>query len=260
MQPFQLHFSKHGNGPKSILFFHGFGQELSAFSSYIEALKSDYRLYLIDLPHHGSSPPLDQEMTKIRWAEILENFLETESIDQFSIVSFSLGGRYAISSLFNFRDRIEYCFLIAPDAIYPSIWYKMATNPIGNVLFKFAMTNDLILNGVLWFSEKTRLAPKSLIRFANKQIPTRDKRLQLYATWTNVKNLKYKISLITEEFNTTPVIIHVILGEEDIVIPPVKIKGQLRDCRKIHCHIIPSRHGKMIEKSLPLVSRLLKGG
>ncbi|HEY5824200.1 MAG TPA: hypothetical protein VIT44_07545, partial [Cyclobacteriaceae bacterium] len=50
-----LHYIKSGSGPKSLLLFHGFGQDHRSFDDLTIVLAGEYTLYSFDLFFHGES-------------------------------------------------------------------------------------------------------------------------------------------------------------------------------------------------------------
>src|SRR5258708_7224352 len=126
----KLFYYKYGVGQKAILLFHGFGQDHTAFNSWIEVLKGDYMVYSFDLFFHGDSVWTSSDpVEKADWKEIIELFLRKEKIVEFELSDCSMGGKFVLSPLESFPDRIKKIALIAPDGIKVNFWYRLATYP-----------------------------------------------------------------------------------------------------------------------------------
>src|SRR5690242_2244194 len=55
-----INYEKHGAGPRSLIFVHGFGASLETWRDLVPYLSSTYTLYLLDLKGFGlSSKPND---------------------------------------------------------------------------------------------------------------------------------------------------------------------------------------------------------
>ena len=129
-----LHYQKIGNGKKILLSFHGMGQDFLCFQKFAQTFENQYTTYLFDLPYHGKSGGIDgnnyvenEVITKEIWKEYLEKFLQESQIQTFSIIAFSMGGRFALATVEAFAERIEELILLAPDGITEDPKYVLAT-------------------------------------------------------------------------------------------------------------------------------------
>src|SRR5687768_2686373 len=132
-----LHYVKAGNGKHPLLVFHGFGQDHTLYVPLLKSLSKKYTLYIIDLFFHGKSEWNEGEkpLQKSTWKSIVETLLQEQHIDAFSILAYSLGGKFALATIEAFPGRVREAFLLAPDGIKTSFWYSLATYP--PVLRKF---------------------------------------------------------------------------------------------------------------------------
>lgn len=94
-QGVRIHYEVEGNGPGLVL-LHGLGSDLESWrdSGYVERLKKDYQLILIDARGHGlSDKPHDPEAYKLR---ILVNdvvgTLDDLGVDKAHFMGYSMGG------------------------------------------------------------------------------------------------------------------------------------------------------------------------
>lgn len=108
MKPF-LHYSKNGNRP--LLMFHGYGQDASVFK-HIEG-------YSIELFFHGNSiwNKGEEPLEKSEWKDIIDEFLNKNNITTFSVLGFSMGGKFALATLEAFPGRVKEIILLAPDGV-----------------------------------------------------------------------------------------------------------------------------------------------
>ena len=258
MSQTSLHYITHGSGSRHLICFHGFGQDHSAFSSYAENIKG-YKIYFFDLYYHGKSDRADRTLTAKEWLEDFKDFLATEQIEQFSLLSFSLGGRFILALLTQLHERIEHIILLAPDGIIQPLWYRIATHPLGNWLFKKLMSNDRLFDNTLNFLEKTHLASNTLVRFARNELPTAERRKQVYQTWTYFKPLQQQLSDLRPIFQQLRGEAHVILGSKDAILKVEEMRHILDSLPNLKIHVVDAKHHQMIKSSKSLVSSLLKG-
>ena len=253
-----LHYETHGSGSKHLICFHGFGQDSRAFSSYAENI-SDYAIYFFDLYYHGKSQRTDRTLATEEWLENFKDFLKKEQIEQFSLLSFSLGGRFILALLPQLHEQIAHMILLAPDGIIQPFWYRIAIHPLSNWLFKSLMSTDQLFDRTLNFLEKTHLASNTLVRFARNELPTAARRKQVYQTWTYFKPLQQRLSGLRPIFQQFQGEAHVILGSKDAILKVEEMKHILERLPNLKIHVVDAKHHQMIKTSKSLVSSLLKG-
>ncbi len=132
-QDSKLHYEKSGTGSQVLLAFHGFGQDKSYFDELIKIWSDTYTIYTFDIYFHGESfwpNGKERPLTKADWQAIIKAFVIQEDITRFSLVGFSMGGKFVLATLENFADHVNEVTLIAPDGIKTSFWYSLATYPL----------------------------------------------------------------------------------------------------------------------------------
>src|SRR5580698_7754551 len=97
-----LHYYKFGNGPKIMLCFHGYGMHGKQFKLLESDLGSKYTFYGFDLFFHKETKLKDQSLPVIKkgiskkeLANFIEDFCQHQSIERFSVISYSMGTHYA---------------------------------------------------------------------------------------------------------------------------------------------------------------------
>lgn len=255
---YHLHFRKSGNGSHAVLFFHGFGQDHEAFSAYVDLMPTRFTFYFIDLPYHGASEWPTEKVSSIRWIETLTQFLKSENIERFSLVGYSLGGRFVIATLTHLHHRVNRIVLIAPDGIYKSIWYRVATSKLFNPLFHYLMNKESSFDRFLNAMEKLNVVSPSLIKFSKKELNHPENKRRVYHAWTSLKPLQVPVRLWLSQAKKLNYPVTLILGSKDTIIQftPIQSKIGQPDC--IQFHEIPFKHHHMIEAAKPLIISLLE--
>lgn len=255
-----LYYTKHGSGQDSLILFHGFGQNNEVFNDWLEHLEKGFTTYSFDIYYHGKSTRKDEVLFINEWKENFQSFLELEKIHDFSIGSFSLGGRFAIATTLCFPTRIRQLLLVAPDGIFRSFWFNIATSKIGNPLFKFLMLHPSRFNQLLSLVENLGLATSQMIRFAQKELAIKDNRKRVYRTWTYFKGLQPDLREFTDTVNKHEIKINLILGSKDQIIPGEAVQSKLRRIVTLNTIILEVKHHHLIDASKTLIPSLLKGG
>jgi len=246
----KLHYTKSGTGTKSLLLFHGFGQKHTVFDDLMETLSNQYTLYSFDLFFHGESFWGDEEkpMEKEYWKELLNHFLSEHSIDKFSVLGFSMGGKFALAGLEAFPDRTEEIFLLAPDGIKTSFWYSLATYPqVFRQLFKSMIGHHQRFLAVSRIALQLRLIDKGVLRFVELQMNTEEKRKRVYYSWVVFRHLQFDLDKIADILNSNHIPLTLIIGKYDKIITAKNMKPFLDKLRIKRFEIIEAGHNDLIK-------------
>ncbi|GAB3821759.1 alpha/beta fold hydrolase [Pontibacter rugosus] len=245
----KLHYRVIGHGARVLLAFHGYGQSSTYYLPMEQALGSDYTIYAFDLFFHGRSQLAKQNMplTKQFLVEFIEHFLEKQQIEKFSLMGFSMGGKFALTLVEHMPQRIDQLFLIAPDGIKTSFWYNIATYPGWlQQLFKRTVLKPEPFFKLLQVLNKYNLIHKSMIRFAHFQMDSTEKRLRVYHSWIGFRDLNFDIRKIVALLNKYKVPVSMFLGEFDEIISPRRVavfvdaldQGELVMLKTGHSHLL----------------------
>lgn len=251
-----LHYVKAGNGKKPLLVFHGFGQDHTLYVPLLRSLSPKYTLYIIDLFFHGKSEWKEGEtpLTKAAWKNIIGTLLHEQQIPAFSILAYSLGGKFALATLEAFPKQVKETFLLAPDGIKTSFWYSLATYPgIFRGLFKSMIYRH---DRFLWIANKlneSSLVDKGLIRFADYQMNSEAKRKRVYYSWVVFRYLTFDMKKIGRLINDNNIRLTMIVGKYDRVIRPENMKQLLKHVKDYRLEVLESGHTGLIQESLYLL-------
>lgn len=248
-----LHYAIAGNGEKRLLVFHGFGQDMEVFEFFSRSLAKQYTFYVFDLYFHGKSTWAHGEKTlsKEEWKQTVYLFLQENNIARFSLAGFSLGGKFALATLEAFPDRTDSIFLIAPDGIKTSFWYSLATYPVMlRKLFRSMIFHPERFLALARFLNKSGLADNGLIRFAEYQMNSEQKRKRVYYSWVVFRHLNFNLNTLAHLINTHTIRVTIIAGKYDKVITPKNMKRLLRKIKNYRFEILESGHNGLINQSL----------
>lgn len=247
-----LGYQKAGKGSESILLFHGFGQDNTIFNSLINELGDRFTLYSFDLFFHGQSKWLLDEtpLSKIFWKELLGQFLIKNNIEKFSLIGFSLGGKFALACLEGYPARINSIILIAPDGIKTNFWYSLATYPLAlRSLFKSMIIKPGRFLSFVKLARLLKLADAGIIRFAKSQMDTEEKRKRVYYSWIVFRMLKFDMNDLAAIINTHKIQLTVIIGKFDKIITVKNVNRLLLLTRNHDLKVLEAGHNNLIEES-----------
>ncbi|MCX2739590.1 alpha/beta fold hydrolase [Pontibacter anaerobius] len=245
----KLHYRVIGHGRRVMLAFHGYGQSSSYYQPMEKALGGDYTIYAFDLFFHGHSNLHKHNMplTKEFLSDFIERFLEKQGIKEFSLMGFSMGGKFALTLVECMPQSILELFLIAPDGIKTSFWYNIATYPGWlQQLFKRTVLKPEFFFKFLRMLHRYNLVHKSLLRFAHYQMDSTPKRLRVYRSWIGFRDLNFDIRKIVQLLNKYEVPVTMFLGEFDEIISPRRVavfvdaldNGELVILKAGHSHLL----------------------
>ncbi|WP_338874113.1 alpha/beta hydrolase [Spirosoma sp. SC4-14] len=245
----RIAFRRFGNGPSILLVFHGFGQTGEVFSTLDQPLGQHYTVLAIDLFFHGSSHYKGTSLlTKHDWQKLLEAFCKSENIDRFSLMGFSLGGRFALAASEQFADRLDALILIAPDGITRSFWYEVATGTAaGRWLFRFFLDHLSMLNALGHTLTRLGLLNRTVMRFAEISLGTADQRARVYQSWTQFRLIRPDLNQISQQLNRHAVTIEFFTGVFDRIVPAYFILPLTRLIYHYKITTLRTGHNRLIE-------------
>lgn len=246
-----MHYRVIGKGKRVLLAFHGYGQSSGYYLPMEKALGDDYTIYAFDLFFHGRSQlhKHDMPLTKELLASFINHFLEKKGIARFSLMCFSMGGKFALTLVEYMPQRIEELFLIAPDGIKTSFWYNIATYPGWlQQLFKRTVLKPEPFFKMLQVLNKYNLVHKSLIRFAHFQMDSTPKRLRIYRSWIGFRDLNFDIRKIVKLLNKYKVPGTMFLGEYDEIISPKRVAVFIDALDQGELVILKAGHSNLLQE------------
>jgi len=253
----QLSYTKTGAGSAVLVLFHGFGQNRNAFHQWEEALKDSHTLYSFDLFFHGASHWNSRSpVEKDDWKEIMLLFLEKENIKKFGVVGFSLGGKFAMITVEAFPSKVTELTLLAPDGIKTSFWYSLATYPVAvRALFKSMILHPNRLYRLTKLLRRLKIVDQGLLRFAESQMDTEEKRRRVYFAWVYFRHLKPDLNQLVSLLNQHATSCRLLIGKYDKVIQAENMKTFVGKIRKIQFDVIDAGHNDLIPKSAIYLSK-----
>ena len=245
----QVSYRKYGAGAEIMLAFHGFGQTNQAFAAIETCCGEQFTIFALDLFFHGNSHYAGKSLlTKTAWNRLLDAFLQTHNIDRFSLIGFSLGGRFALASVEHVADQLNRFVLIAPDGITRNGWYRLATgSPLGRALFRYVLKH---LSVVYWLGlvlVQVGVLNRALLRFAELSLSTPERRTLAYQSWTQFRLIRPDLDVIAHLLNHSSVRVQLFTGAADRIVPGTYILPLTKRLRQYKLTVLPTRHTRLID-------------
>ncbi|MFT2008379.1 alpha/beta fold hydrolase [Pontibacter sp. 13R65] len=258
----RLHYRVLGRGSKVMLAFHGYGQTSAYFLPMEQALGEEYTIFAFDLFFHGKSSlqknlvPLSKEHLR----DLMLQLLAQEGVQSFSLMGYSMGGKFALALVEQMPERVKDLHLIAPDGIQTNFWYNMATYPGWmQQLFKRTVLKPTPFFRFLKLMHRLKLVGKGLLRFARHQMDTRQRRLRVYRSWIGFKHLQFDIQDIISNINRHHLPVTVYLGQFDKVIAPKRFETFVEALDQGRLEMLQTGHTHLLQEVAKLLQQRRQG-
>lgn len=237
-----------GNGAKSLIAFHGFGQDGNVFISMAQTQFS-YTVYSFDLPFHGTTEIRNENahLSVEEIQEMMRILLVKTGIEHFSIIAFSIGAKFAFPIIEVFATKIENIWLLAPDGIKISFWYSFATkNKITRSIFQYLMNSPQILIHTHKLLKSMKLIDPNMEKLVLNSINTSQNRARIYNTWNYLKNLNWNGDPLSKVLERNSLQMNIVLGESDTIISKRKIERVIENVKNIKLILLQCGHFNLI--------------
>lgn len=219
-----LHYRKIGDGPKSVIAFHGFTRDSEDYEQFGSFSSKEYTIYAIDLFYHGKTKFASKKwksFSKGQLKEILSGLLNHLKLDRFQVMGYSMGGRVALFMIEQFAERIDHLYLLAPDGLKTNFWNWLVTNTrTGKGIYGIAISNPGIVYSISNTGQKLNLLPSSINKFLDINFNTKGMRLRVYRVWQLYKEINASQAVLAEEINKYNISTDIVVGHKDPVVSP----------------------------------------
>ena len=215
-------YTYHAGGDVFLFLFHGFGQTADVFQSFIPQVQATYSIIAFDLFSTLQDKTLNRKRDYIsfeQWNMIIEKLCSIYSIQTFSVVSFSMGTRFAVSMLGEQAERIQRMVLIAPDGFGNTPWFRIATASwFTRKIFKRVMHYPAGIKCFAGMFHRMGLLNQITYRFIERNLETTSLTEKIYATWVYVRKLGLTQDVFVSNIKKSDIKILFILGRGDQLV------------------------------------------
>ena len=210
-----------GSGQNTLVCFHGHGRQVEDF---LFLAKKDRKLLLIVLPHHGKSrfpvERIENQPLKIEeFNSIFTKILEKEAINHFHFIGFSQGGRFVLSLLPLYKDRLKSVHVISPDGMDPMSFYNRTSRlRLARLLFQKWERSPKSFIRIAKFAFKLGLVRPKVFAFIELFAGNQEQFQRASRTWRGFRNIKPDFNAISSSLNANKIYFKVIMGKYDQVI------------------------------------------
>ena len=102
-----LHYQSIGKSNQTLVFLHGYLENLKIWFDLSDEISKNYQVVLIDLPGHGKSENLSETNTMEMMADKVIEVLDFLKIKNFSLCGHSMGGYVTLALAEKYAERID---------------------------------------------------------------------------------------------------------------------------------------------------------
>lgn len=227
----KVHYRCFGDGQKTVVCFHGYGEDAGVFS-FMERYSHDYKFLVFDMPFHGLTEW--NEGNDFRTEDLVainKMMLEKEEVGcKIRLLGFSMGGRIALGLYQEIPEQVSAVILLAPDGLKVNFWYWLSTQTFaGNKLFALTMKHPEWFFGFIKVANGIGAVNTSIYKFIHYYIGDKNVRDLLYKRWTSMRHITPAVGKIKGLIRKYKTIAKLVYGKHDRIILPVRgekfIKG-----------------------------------
>ena len=116
---YDIAYTDDGKSENTIIFIHGLGSYLQAWTKNVESLKSNYRCISIDLPGYGKSSKQPHSGQMTFYAGIIKELCKELKIEKVYLAGHSMGGQISITTCLLYPDLVKGLILVDPAGFEP---------------------------------------------------------------------------------------------------------------------------------------------
>lgn len=241
-------YTYYQGGDPFLFLFHGFGQTPDIFTSVIPEMRASYSIIAFDLFKSLHNEPTAQDFISAdQWNAIIEQLCKRYSIQALSVISFSMGTRFATSMLMQHAARIQRMVLIAPDGFGNTYWFRMATATyVTRKIFKAVMKYPVWIKRFAHMLYHIGLLNQITYRFVERNLETKSVTEKIYSTWVYVRKLGIIKHYFVSTMNEYGIKVLFVLGKYDQLVAAAAIKEM---AISVHAQVIEleSAHHKLVQ-------------
>lgn len=253
-----LHYYRFGSGKKAMLCFHGYGMHGKQFRVLTEKLGDEYTFYGFDLFFHketklndNSVEHLKKGISKAEFCALINAFCTHESIDRFSIISYSLGTHYATVLAEQEASRIDKLIMMAPAFLRVFLPLRIASkNAVANYIFQKVFLSENIVKRMLKVCRKVGVFDDKGHQILLSEMGTLDLRFAFYANVTYLRHMEPNHTHLAKTLNEHQVDCYFIFGKRDPMFPSHLADRLIRSLTSVKKLVIDEDHD-MVNANLP---------
>lgn len=220
---------------------------------------SDSKVISVNLFFHGNSELIEDDLHHDNLKEVLEEVIQIEGVDRFTLIGYSLGGKFALNMINYFPEKVDRIVLIASEGIKANNFYNFSSRIIlMRKLYKSAIKHP---NWVFNFAKvltKLGVMSQSYRKFIDIQMGEEKNREMAYNTWAKFRYIFPNQGRLKRNLEQHNIDLVIMIGEKDKIIKPDIGKYFIRKMGRGEFRLIPVSHDIFRPDYLEIIKAELK--
>jgi pimeloyl-ACP methyl ester carboxylesterase len=247
-----------GEGETIFVCFHGHGLNMHTYE-FIPDIIPNSKVVSFNLFFHGNSELKEDNLHHENLHEIVSQILTEEGIEKFSVIGYSLGGKFALNMVNYFPMSIERVILIAPEGIKLNNFYNFSSRIwLARRAYKNAISNPAWFFSLARFLKKIKVFSPSMIKFIEIQMGEEKDRQMAYNTWAKFRYVFPNQGRLKRNLEVNNIDLVIMIGEKDRIIKPEMGSYFIRKMGRGEFRMLPITHDVFKSEYLEIIKREVK--
>jgi len=215
-----FHYLVFGDGPETLLAFHGFGDDGSLFTK-LPALAENYTVHAFDMPFHGHTLwPVSKAFQRGDILSVIRTWQKDNQVEAFDLMGYSMGGKVALSVFPEFHQQISKLILIAADGLDMPFYRRITFfDKLNFAMLRKLFHFDFVFHSFLEVFYRLKMINSYSYRFSKKWMRTTKHRKERLQLWYSMRSIIPQSKLLNEIIDQDQTEVQLYWGKEDKVIP-----------------------------------------
>jgi len=204
--PYRIHYLAGGEG-KPLVLVHGLGGRAQDWAVLIPSLmKQGYRVYALDLLGFGQSPRPDLDYSIALQTNLLNQFVDSQRLNQFDLAGWSMGGWIALKFTLEHPERVER--LVVFDSA--GVDFKPAFDPALFHPSTVAQAQEFLT----WLTPQASRIPRFMARDMIREMHPR-----AWVVDRAMKSMLSRVDILNGQLGAIQAPVLIVWGKQDILVP-----------------------------------------
>ncbi|MCB0476767.1 MAG: alpha/beta hydrolase [Crocinitomicaceae bacterium] len=203
----------------------------------------DVQVVSFNIFFHGQSELKEDHLDHHNLKAIFDLVIENESINHFSVIGYSLGGKFALNLVNYYPEKIDQVILIAAEGIKAHNFYNLTCRIwLLRRLYKTSIEHPNWFFNLAHFLRRIRVFSPSMIKFIELQMGEKEQREMAYNTWAKFRYVFPNQGRLKNNFHDFNIDLIVMIGERDRIIKPDVGNYFIQKMGKGEFRVLPMTH------------------
>lgn len=254
----KIEYLVRGHGNKTIICFHGHSLNMNYFE-FVADHFVNIQVISFNIFYHGNSILKEDDLHHQNLKALMEEILIENKVKNFTVLGYSLGGKFALNMVNYFPELAQKAILIAPEGIKSSNFYNTTSRMVLlRRLYKTSIDHPNWFFNLSNILHKMKIFSPSMLKFIHLQMGEKEQRQMAYNTWAKFRYIFPNQGKLKKNFHTCNIELILLMGEKDRIIKPEIGQQFINRIGKGELRMLPITHDIFREDYLQIVVQELE--